>query len=78
MGKKIKKLVLRKETITNLSGFEQSRIKGGVDSWDYINQYVTTMMSHYDPANCINGYNASDRSYCYCTNGQNTCGTSDC
>jgi hypothetical protein len=29
MKKKVKKLVLKKEMISNLSSFEQSRIKGG-------------------------------------------------
>ncbi len=32
--KKLKKLVLKKETITNLSSFEQNRIKGGTGTID--------------------------------------------
>lgn len=33
--KKIKKLTLKKETIANLSGDEQNRIKGGMNTCDY-------------------------------------------
>ncbi len=76
-SKKLKKLVLNKETIANLSFSEQSRLKGGSDGavCETINRYLTGTISHYEPADCINGYGGTDLSYCYCTNGQQTCDT---
>lgn len=69
--KKLKKLVLKKETIVNLSVFEQSRIKGGTGT---IDRYLTGTLSHFEVANCINGYGNSDPSYCIsCTGNENTC-----
>jgi hypothetical protein len=70
--KKVKSLVLKKETIMNLSGFEQNRVKGG-DFLEYVHQYVTGMESNRDPAICAINFAASEVSFCYCTNGQNTC-----
>jgi hypothetical protein len=75
MEKKIlKKLVLKKETISVLNDFSLSRIKGG-DTWDYLYEYTTLLNSRMDPANCIGGYAGSNVSYCYCTNNDNTCNT---
>jgi len=73
--KKLKKLVLKKETITNLSSFEQNRIKGGTGT---IDRYLTGTLSHFDPANCINGLTDSDPSYCIsCTGNENSCDCTD-
>ncbi len=69
--KKLKKLVLKKETIANLSAFEQSIIKGGTGT---IDRYLTGTLSHFKIANCINGYAASDPSYFVsCTGNEITC-----
>jgi hypothetical protein len=76
--KKLKKLVLKKEVITNLSDSEQSKVKGGGDTqgfWCYTAEYITYINSYIEPANCIGGYANSEISYCYCTNGDNTCAT---
>ena len=43
------------------------RHRGG-DTWDWLNQYLAGMNSHFDIANCINGNTASDPSYCPCSN----------
>jgi len=76
--KKLKKLVLKKETIVNLSNFEQNGLRGG-DTGDWIcaiNQYLTYTLSHYDPANCINGYAGTDNnSYCRCDQETDDCPT---
>ena len=73
--KKLKKLVLKKETISNLSNFEQSRIVGGYDAgtWDYFEEYMTGVISHFNHNDCINGHKNTDKSFCFCTNNQNTC-----
>jgi hypothetical protein len=74
MAQKIKKLVLKKETISVLDDYSQSGIKGGGFT-DYLAEYMTGLVSHHDPNDCINGYLNSNYSFCYCTNGQNTCET---
>jgi hypothetical protein len=81
---KLNKLVLKKETISVLNDYSLSRIKGGDGwtTWDKINEYLAGTLSHYDVANCINGYAGSGDSYCVCNgtgngnltkNGGNTC-----
>jgi natural product precursor len=72
--KKLKKLVLKKETVSVLNDFSLSRIKGG-DTWGYLYWYATLLNSHMYPGECMKGHLASDNSYCYCTNGDNTCNT---
>lgn len=63
----MKKLVLKKEIIASLTASEQANVKGGTATgWDCVNRYLTGTLSHFDPANCINGYGNTDDSYCAC------------
>ena len=63
---KIGKLTLNKETISNLSRVEQNSLKGGTNTFQWT---LTLTLSHFDPANCINGLTGSNCSYCVCESG---------
>jgi hypothetical protein len=78
--KKLRKLMLKKETMATLNDYSQSRIIGGdytLDylrkTLDYIGEYAAGMNSHYNPGDCIKGYVGTDYSYCQCETNANTC-----
>jgi hypothetical protein len=66
--KKLKKLVLKKETISVLNDYSQSMIKGGYDgSWIYFDKFITGFMSFPEITICQNAYLQSDYTFCACT-----------
>lgn len=66
--KKLKKLVLRKETVTLLDDLSQSRLKGGGDGTTaWIHEYATYLASHMNPNDCIASLTDTCFSHCYCT-----------
>ena len=72
---KTKKLILKNETISVLSDYSQSRLKGAEVCWWAT--FYTTPMSHMEITNCMFGYGNSEYSYCDCSDG-NGGGTNSC
>ena len=64
--KKTKKLVLKKETISVLNDYSQSRIKGAGCWWA---TFYQAPQSRMEITNCQNGYLGTDCSFCKCTEG---------
>lgn len=69
--KKLTKLVLKKDVVSELSNDLQSRLRGGASPdgggfWSGFERYLTGLNSHQEPGQCAGNYWMSNDSYCQC------------
>ena len=78
--KKLRKLVLKKETISVLNDYSQSKIKGGGAC---PTRLITGYVSHQEVGDCVYHHANSDQTFCICESDthpaiSDCCGTGPC
>lgn len=67
--KKLTKLVLKKDVVSELSNDLLSRLRGGGDPGGWASRlevYAATLDSHFEPGYCFGNNIVSNASYCVC------------